>query len=361
MRGGEALGRTALPARNAHAVMSVRNRQVLLAREPSGLPTEDWFTVVDAQRPEPTSGQVLLHMVDLSVDPYLRSVLAGRHLGEEPVAVGTLVPGRALARVIDSQDSGIAVGTLVVAETGWQEWAVAGAAKVEPLTFDTSVAPPSAALGVLGMPGLAAYAGVTELLRPQAGDVFVVSAPLGPVGSVAGQLARIQGCRTIGISSSPAKCHIAVERLGFDACIDRTEPGWAERLREFCPDGLDHYFDNAGGEVLDTVVEQLRHGARVALCGLMEQYNDGPVTRIRAGALMAARATVRGLIVYDYLHLLAEMRLRLCAFVSDGRLRLLEDLTEGLEQAPRAFCRLMRGENVGKAMVRVSDPDQFTG
>jgi NADPH-dependent curcumin reductase CurA len=341
--------------------MGAPNRQVLLAERGSGLPTEDWFTLVDAERPEPASGQVLLHVIDLSLDPYLRSLIAGRHLGEEPLSVGTLVPGRALARVVDSRDVRLAAGALVVAETGWQEWAVAAAGAVEPVAFDTSVAPPSAALGVLGMPGLAAYAGVTELLRPRAGDVFVVSAPLGPVGSAAGQLARIQGCRTIGISSSPAKCRIAVDRFGFEACVDRTQPGWADRLRECCPDGIDHYLDNAGGEVLDAMVEQLGRGGRIALCGLMEQYNDGPVTRIRAGALMAARATVRGLIVYDHLHLLGEMRRRFCTFIGDGRLRLLEDRAEGLDQAPGAFCRMMRGENIGKALIRVSDADHLAG
>lgn len=334
--------------------MATRNRQVLLAKQGSGLPTEDWFALEDGERPEPSPGQALLQVVDLSLDPYLRSVLAGRHLGEEPPSVGTLIPGRALARVVDSRDPGIPVGTLVVAETGWQEWAVADTTTLDPVTFDTSVAPPSAALGVLGMPGLAAYAGVAELLRPHAGDVFVVSAPLGPVGSVAGQLARIQGCRTIGISSSPTKCRIAVERLGFDACVDRTRPNWADRLLESCPDGIDHYFDNAGGHVLDVVVEQLRRGGRVALCGLMEQYNDGPTTRIRAGAVMTARATVSGLMVNDYLHLRADVRQRLSRFIIDGRLQLLEDRVQGLQFAPAAFCRLMRGRNIGKALVRVS-------
>lgn len=340
--------------------MSPHNRQVLLAQQPYGLATEDWFTLADAERPEPTPGQVLLHVIDLSLDPYLRSLIAGRHIGEQPVAVGALVPGRALARVVASKDSGIAVGTLVVGETGWQEWAVAGAHEVEPVDIENSVAPASAALGILGMPGLAGYAGVTELLRPQAGDVFVVSAPLGPVGSTAGQLARTLGCRTIGISSSPAKCRVAVERLGFDACVDRTEPDWADRLRNWCPDGIDHYFDNAGGDVLNVVVDQLRRGGRVALCGLMDQYNDGPMTWIRAGALMAARATVRGLIVYDYLHLQGEMRHQFCTFINDGRLRFLEDRVDGLERAPYAFCRLMRGQNFGKALVRVSHPDEFT-
>lgn len=343
------------------SVMAVPNRQVLLAKRGSGLPTEDWFALEDGERPEPTAGQVLLHVIDLSLDPYLRSLIAGRHVGEEPLAVGGLIPGRALARVVQSRDSSIGDGALVVAETGWQEWAVTDAAALEPVAFDTALVPPSAALGILGMPGLAAYAGVTELLQPQAGDVVVVSAPLGPVGSVAGQLARIEGCRTIGISSSPTKCRIAVERLGFDACVDRTQLDWGERLREYCPDGIDQYFDNAGGQVLDVVVEQLSRGGRVALCGLMEQYNDGPITRIRAGALMSARATVCGLIVYDYMHLLGEMRRRLSGFLGDGRLRLLEDRVQGLHSAPAAFCRLMRGQNVGKALVRVSDPDRFAG
>lgn len=338
-------------------MVTERNRQVRLARQLRGVPTEDCFEVVESDRAEPGPGQLLLEVIDLSLDPYLRSAIAGRHLGAAEVKTGALVPGRALARVVRSRKAHVSSGEYVVAETGWQEWAVVAASAVEPIAFDATVAPPSAALGALGMPGLAAYAGLTEMLRPRPGDVFAVSAPLGPVGSTAAQLARVEGCRTVGITSSAEKCRVAIEQLGFDACVDRTAPNWVERLRDCCPDGIDLYFDNAGGDVLDGVVEQLRPGGRVVLCGLMDQYNDGPVTRIRAGALMSARATVMGLIVYDYLRLQPEMLRRLSALIRTGELRLLEDRVAGLDRAPAAFCRLMRGENVGKALVRVGDPD----
>jgi NADPH-dependent curcumin reductase CurA len=295
---------------------------------------------------------LLVRVLDLSVDPYLRGALAGRHLGTPVVPVGGLVPGRSVAEVVVPA-AGYAAGDLVVAETGWQEWATVEAADACPVTVPDGV-PPSAALGVLGMPGLAGYAAVTRMMALTPGDTVAVSAATGPVGSTTGQLARLAGCRTLAIVGGPEKVRVAVDHFGYAAAVDRRAPDWQERLRAACPDGVDAYLDNAGGEVLRTVVGQLATGARVVLCGLMDQYNDGPPSTLPAGPLIGRRATVRGLVVYDHEDLRPRFTARVGGLLREGRLRLLEERHAGLAAAPAAFCRLMRGENLGKVVVEVA-------
>jgi NADPH-dependent curcumin reductase CurA len=330
----------------------MRQQRVVLARVPHGAPVEADLRLETVPAPEPGSGQLLVRVLDLSLDPYLRGALAGRHLGTPAVPPGTLVPGRSVAEVAVPA-AGFSAGELVTAETGWQEWAVVEAAGACRVSVPDGV-PPSAALGVLGMPGLAGFVAVTRMMALTPGDTVAVSAATGPVGSTAGQLARLAGCRTVAIVGGPGKARVAVAHFGYAAAVDRRAPGWEDRLRAACPGGVDAYLDNAGGDVLRGVVGQLATGARVVLCGLMDQYNDGPPSTLPAGPLIGRRATVRGLVVYDHEDLRPRFTARVGALLREGRLRLLEERRGGLAAAPAAFCRLMRGENVGKVVVEVA-------
>jgi NADPH-dependent curcumin reductase CurA len=330
-------------------------QRVVLARVPRGAVVEDDLRLEEFAAPgsgDVGAGRMLVRVLDLSVDPYLRGVLAGRHLGSPTVPIGGLVPGRSIAEVIVSSGSH-AAGDLVSVETGWQEWAVVDDADAVPVTVPEGV-PPSAVLGILGMPGLTAYAAVTRLMALTPGDTVVVSAATGAVGSTAGQLARIAGCRTVAVVGGPEKMRLATRHFGYGAVVDRLAPGWADALCAACPDGIDAYLDNAGGDVLRTVVAQLALGARVVLCGLMDQYNDGPPSTLPAGPLIGRRATVHGLVVYDHEDLRPRFTARVGGLLRDGRLRLLEERHAGLASAPAAFCRLMRGANVGKVVVEVA-------
>ncbi|MCC5577298.1 NADP-dependent oxidoreductase [Microtetraspora sp. AC03309] len=322
-------------------------RRIVLARRPEGVPAPADFRVETVGLVPPGPGEVLVRTVDLSLDPYVRGTLTGRDLGHPPVLPGDLVPGRAIARVVDT-------GEWVVAETGWQEYATVPAASLRPATTPPGV-PRTAILGALGSPGLTAYATVTRLLRPTVGDTVVVSSATGGVGGVAGQLAALAGARTVAIAGGPEKCRIAVERFGYAAAVDRHDPSWTEALAAACPDGVDGYLHMAGRAVLDGVLDRLAVGARVVLCGLPEHANEvGGQTVLPAGLLMRTRAVVHGFVVYDHEDLRPQFTRRVGALVADGRLRLLEDLHEGLDAAPAAFCRLMAGRNVGKAIVRVA-------
>jgi NADPH-dependent curcumin reductase CurA len=326
-------------------------QRVVLARVPHGHAVEDDLQLETAAVPKPGDGQLLVRVLDLSLDPYLRGTLANRHLGSPPVSPGDVVPGRAVARVVEPA-AGFAVDDLVLAETGWQEFAAVDASSTVRVDVPKGV-PPSAILGVLGMPGLTAYAAVTRLMELTPGDTVVVSAATGAVGSTAGQLARLAGCRTVAIVSGPAKVRVATEHFGYSMAVDRMDPEWISYLRAACPDGIDAYLDNAGGDVLRGVVTQLARGARVVLCGLMEQYSDGPTSTLPAGPIIGARATVRGLVVYDHEDLRPRFVTRVGALLRDGAIRLLEERHHGLESAPAAFVNLMHGRNIGKVIVEV--------
>jgi NADPH-dependent curcumin reductase len=329
-----------------------QSQHVVLAAAIEGAPRADHFRVEDCPMPEPLPGQILTRIIYLSLDPYLRGVISGRHMGEGPILPGQTIPGRGIGEVVVSRADGIAPGDIVLGETGWRAHAALDVQTVRKI--DPSVAPLSAHLGVLGMPGLTAWAGMLKLAEVKAGDIVLVSAAAGPVGSTAGQIARMKGARAIGLAGGPEKKRLVVEHFGFDACIDYRDPDWRAQLKAACAPGPSVYFDNVGGDVLQAALQDLAIGGRVILCGLISQYNgDAPPAAINAGLLIGKRATVKGLVVYDFYPwqeaFLAEASLWLRA----GTLKMLEDRSVGLAQAGAGFARLMAGQNIGKALVAV--------
>ncbi|WP_244932159.1 NADP-dependent oxidoreductase [Nocardioides sp. W7] len=324
---------------------------VVLARVPDGVPTPADFRVVRLPRSPLVDGQVRIAVRSLSLDPYQRSTLGGRHLGDAPVGPGDVPPGRSVGEVVESRFPGLAVGQHVLAETGWRAETVVDGAAATPVSVPAGV-PLSAALGALGMPGLTAYAGHVRQLRPVAGETVVIGSATGGVGAVAGQLARLAGARTVGIVGSEEKAKLADGPLGYDAVV-RRGPDLADELAAACPDGIHAYLHLGDQETLDVVMERLAIGARVSLCGLMDQYNGSAPTRLRAGAVMAARAEVVGMVVFDHADLSSEHVEHVGALLASGELVTVEDHYSGIEQAPTAFARLMGGQNVGKVVVDI--------
>jgi NADPH-dependent curcumin reductase CurA len=291
----------------------------------------------------------------LSLDPYLRNVMKNNQLYSDRLQPGDVMSGETVAQVVSSQHRDFAPGEYVCVRNGWQEYALSDGAAVRKL--DPALAPVSTALGVLGMPGLTGYAGLVYLGEPKPGQTVVVSAATGPVGSTAGQVARLVGARAVGIAGSAEKCRYAVEELGYAACVNYRAGELRAQLKQVCPEGIDVYFDNVGGDTLSAVLANLALHARIVLCGMIEAYSmDSPPPGPWLGPVVGARATMKGLVVYDHFQRLPELQKVVGGWIRDGRFRYREDVTEGLEHAPEAFCRLMRGENFGKALVRVAPP-----
>jgi hypothetical protein len=323
-------------------------RAIGLQRFPAGIPETDDFVLLDLPSPPLNAGGVRIALKFLSLDPYLRGVISGRHLGHA-IALGDVIPGGGVGVVVESDHADWRVGDWVQAETGWRDEAVLPADRLRRLPASV---PPSTALGVLGMPGLTAFVGVQDILRPAPAQTIVVSAALGPVGGTVAQLCKRAGARVVGIAGGATKCRLAVERLGYDACIDYRDDHFVAELQRACPERIDGYFDNVGGRVLDVVLGHLNLHARVALCGLIDQYNraerpPGP----NLGPVIAARATLTGLVVYDHFDRLPHMLDALLPLVAERQIDYLEDISHGLTSTPQAFVRLMRGDNIGKALV----------
>ena len=327
------------------------NTQILLRRQSQGHPQERDFELRVAPAGRPDDGELRCETLYLSLDPYLRGRISGRHLSGA-IPEGGLMTGEAVSRVVESKSERFEPGDLVIAHSGWQSQPVISAAAARAVNPD--LGPLSTLLGILGMPGLTAYAGMNRLAELKPDDAVVVSAASGPVGSMAGQLAKRRGCRVIGIAGTAEKCRWTVEQAGFDHCLNYKQTPLRDGLKRVCPDGVDVYFDNAGGEVLQAVMEQLAPGARVVLCGLMAQYNaDAMPPGPNPAFIIKARAVVRGLVVYDHEDLRPEFEQAVSAWLKQGEISYKEDVAEGLEAAPGLFCRLMRGENFGKAIVRM--------
>ena len=333
----------------------MRNRRITFARVPRGLPVSEDFGSEAVAIPEPGPGQFLSRTLWLSLDPYLRNVMKNNPLYADRLKPGDVMSAETVAQVVSSQHPDFAPGDFVAVRNGWQEYALSdgvGARKLDP-----ALAPVSTALGVLGMPGLTGYAGLIYLGEPKPGQTVVVSAATGPVGSTAGQVARLVGARAVGIAGSAEKCRYAVEELGYAACVNYREGDLRARLKQACPDGIDVYFDNVGGDTLAAVLANLAMHARIVLCGMIEAYSlDSPPPGPWLGPVVGARATMKGLVVYDHFQRLPELQRVVGSWIREGRFRYREDVTDGLENAPEAFCRLMRGENFGKALVRVAEP-----
>ena len=337
--------------------MTDTNTQIQLARQPDGEPQISDFQVAETETPTVGAGEFLARNIYLSLDPYMRGAISGRHMGHSRLNQGDLIGGRCVAQVVESKHADYAKGDHIVIESGWQKFVVSnGSAKDQVRKLDPNGGPLSAALGVLGMPGLTAWAGVEKLASPGLGDTFVVTAAAGPVGGTAGQLAKAKGCRAVGIAGSDEKCRIVVEEYGFDACVNYKNDNWEEELKAACPDGIDVYFDNVGGPILDTITQQLNLYGKIVLCGLVSQYNrsgDSDFHGHNMGQFVGKRAQILGLVVYDYYDQIDTFLKSAAPLVKAGKLNFHEDRAEGLESTPAHFSKLMSGKNVGKAMVTI--------
>jgi len=327
------------------------NCQIRLKTRPEGVPTADHFMVTEEAIKAPGDGEILCRNLYLSLDPYMRSQIAGRHISGT-INEGDVLLGDTVAEVVESRSPLYQPGDRLVLNGGWQTHIT-----LTPDTarlIDARIDPASLALGILGMPGLTAYAGLKYLGDPKEGDTLVVSAASGAVGSMVGQYAKALGCRVIGIAGSDHKCHWITDVAGFDGCINYRHESVAAGLDRLCPDGIDIYFDNVGGETLDAAMWRLSVGARVVLCGLMSQLNakDRPVGPNPA-TIIKARATVRGLVVYDHWDKMGEMLDTFLPMVASGDLKYIEDVSEGIGAAPEAFARLMTGSNFGKTIIKL--------
>jgi NADPH-dependent curcumin reductase CurA len=331
------------------------NRAVTLASRPTGFPSEENFEVVESQVPEPGPGEVLVRVRWTSVDPYQRGRMSTARSYAKPVEVGEVMTAQSAGEVVESNDPRFEPGDLVVGTLGWQEYAVARAGTLRKLPDGM---PPQMALHVLGTNGLTAYFGLFDVGQPRPGDTVVVSGAAGAVGQVVGQLAKIAGCRAVGIAGGPEKKADLLDYYGFDAAIDYKSEDVRAALKEACPDGVDVYFDNVGGECSQAVCARLNLHARIAICGQVSQYNlERPEPTFHPGLLIVHRARMEGFLVNDYAHRFGEAIPRLAAWVAEGRIRYREDVVEGIERAPEAFLRMLRGENQGKQLVRVSAAD----
>jgi NADPH-dependent curcumin reductase CurA len=330
------------------------HRRVVLVRRPPGEPSESDFRVEDAPMPELGTNQVLVRAIYLSLDPYMRGRMRDVASYAPPVGLGETMPGGVVGEVVVSNNKGFKPGDIVEDRLGWQEYGVTGGGTLRKI--DPSAAPISTANGILGMPGMTAWFGLYEIGQPRAGETVVVSAASGAVGQVVGQLAKLSGCRVVGIAGGPDKCAFVTRELGFDACVDyKAANDLDAALKAACPDGVDVYFDNVGGRVTDAVIVNLNFWSRVALCGAVSQYNNA--TPEMGPRLMwpfvGRRVTLRGFIVSDFAAKYEPARRQMGDLVRSGKLKYREHIVDGIDNAPRAFIGMLRGENFGKTLVRI--------
>jgi NADPH-dependent curcumin reductase CurA len=331
------------------------NRQVRLKSRPPAMPNADNFDVVDAPMPALSNGDVLRRTIYLSLDPYMRGRMSDAPSYAAPVQIGQVMCGHTVSEVVESKNPAYRAGDIVTGYDGWQQFAASNGKDLR--TLDPKAAPVATAISVLGMPGLTAYVGLMDIGQPQPGETVVVSAASGAVGSTVGQLARIKGCRAVGIAGSDEKCRYVVEELGFDASINYKMGGdLVAGLRAVCPKGIDIYFENVGGPVFEAVLRNLAKGARIPLCGLISEYNTAAQPGPNLRPLLAQRATMRGFIVSDHADRAAAFRAECAPLVRDRKIKYRHDIVDGLDSAPNALIGLFEGKNFGKLIVRVS-PD----
>lgn len=332
------------------------NRQITLASRPKGFPVPDDFELIETPIPQPGEGEVLSRTLFMSVDPYMRGRMNDRASYAANVQLGEVMVGSTVGEVVASNDPNFEEGDRVHAQIGWQAYGVAKGANVRKV--DPDLAPVSTALGVLGMPGLTAYCGLLLVGQPRDGETVLVTGAAGAVGSIVGQIAKIKGCRVVGVAGSAKKIAHVVDALGFDAAFNYKEVAdYSAKLQRLCPDGIDVYFDNVGGAVSDAVFPLMNVHGRIAVCGQISQYN---LTEVERGPrfmwhFIAKRLTMRGFLVSDFADQHAEGLKQLAVWVNEGRIEYREDIWEGLERAPEAFIDMLRGGNIGKRLVKVAD------
>ncbi len=328
--------------------------QIVLRSRPVGMPKPADFDMVEAPLPAPKDGEVLCRTIYLSLDPYMRGRISAARSYAQSVEPGQVIVGGTVGEVLESKHPGLAKGDVVLGYDGWQSHAVSKGGALRKL--DPKQAPVSTALGVLGMPGMTAYVGLLDIGQPKAGETVVVSAASGAVGSAVGQIAKIKGCRAVGVAGSKDKCDYVVRELGFDACVDYKKGDLVAALKDACPKGVDVYFENVGGDVLRAVMTMLNQNARIPLCGLISEYNAtevGPGPNLRP--LLFNRALIKGFIVSDHMARMGDFLKDCGGWIREGRLKYREDVVVGLEKAPGAFIGLLQGKNFGKLLVRVGE------
>ncbi|HEV3040678.1 MAG TPA: NADP-dependent oxidoreductase [Candidatus Angelobacter sp.] len=327
------------------------NKQVLLASRPTGWVEESHFRIAEVPVPKPGDGEVLLKATYLSLDPYMRGRMNEKSYAAT-VEIGGVMTGQVVGEVIESKNSKFNPGDTVTAYTGWQQYAISDGNGMR--VVDPKIVPVSAYLGTVGMPGVTAWYGLLKIGDPKPGETVVVSAAAGAVGSVVGQIAKIFGCRAVGVAGGREKCDYAVKELGFDACIDHRSGNLAEALADATPKGIDVYFENVGGPLLDLVLARCNPFARLPICGMIADYNS--TERYGVKNLIAAvgnRLKLQGFIISDHTPIWPEALMQLAQWVREGKLKYRETITEGLENAPKAFIGLFKGENFGKQLVKI--------
>ncbi|HLM46351.1 MAG TPA: NADP-dependent oxidoreductase [Myxococcaceae bacterium] len=334
--------------------MNLTNHQFRLAARPVGLPKrEDWSYTEEPVR-EPADGELLVKVLYLSLDPAMRGWMNEGKSYIAPVGIGEVMRAGAVGKVIASKHPGFAVGDFVSGGFGVQEYALSNGKGV--IKVDTRFAALPVYLGTLGMPGMTAYFGLLDIGKPKEGETVVVSGAAGAVGTVVGQIARLKGCRVVGIAGGADKCRYIVDELGFDAAIDYKSEDVKKALRTHCPKGVDVYFDNVGGDILDAVLTQLAFRARIVICGAISQYNNttpvkGPSNYL---SLLVNRASMTGMVVFDYADRYGEAAREMAGWMAAGKLKSREDIVEGFQTFPETLLKLFKGENTGKLVLKVA-------
>jgi NADPH-dependent curcumin reductase CurA len=334
----------------------MQNKQILLVSRPAGLPTADTFKIIDAEMPQPAEGEVLIRALYLSVDPYMRGRMSDRKSYVAPFALNEVIDGGVVGEVVESRSAAFEPGDFVIGELGWALYSMASAKALRKI--DTRLAPLTTALGILGMPGLTAYFGFLDIGQPQADETVVVSGAAGAVGTVVCQIAKIKGCRVVGISGSDEKNQYLEHELWVDETINYKTADLKQALKDACPNGVDVYFDNVGGEISDAVLPLINKGARIVVCGQISLYNqEQPDVGPRAQPyLLVKMALMKGFIITQYAARYGEGVGQLAQWLAERKLKYVENIVEGFENTPQAFLGLFAGENLGKQLVKVGDP-----
>jgi len=333
--------------------MAVLNKQVLLASRPQGAVTEDNFRIVEAPVGKPGPGEVLVRNEWLSLDPYMRGRMSDAKSYAKSAEIGEVMVGQTVGEVVESNDPNFKGGDKVLTPLGWQLYGIASAKELT--RIDAKRAPASYYLGILGMPGITAWFGLFEIGQPEPGNTVVVSAASGAVGSIVGQLARIKGCRVVGIAGGKKKCDYVANDLGFDACVDYKAGNLLADLREHCPKGVDVHFENVGGVILDTVLRVMNLRSRIVVCGLIAEYSATEAYSYKMlRSVLVNRIRMQGMIVFDWKDRYGEALKGLSGYLAEGKLKYRESIVEGIDNAPKGLIALLKGENFGKQLVKLA-------